>query len=158
MRNEHDFTVSVEWIGNRGSGTSGARDYGREVAVTADGKPAIDGAAARVFHGDATRWNPEELLIAALGECHLLSYLYAAMRAGVVVTAYSDAPTGTLEVDGDGAGRFREVVLRPVVTIAHGDPEIAAGLHAEAARLCFIRNSVSFPVRHEPTIRFQESV
>lgn len=153
MRNEHDFTISVEWTGNRGSGTSGPRDFGREVVVTADGKPAIDGAAARVFHGDASRWNPEELLIAALSECHLLSYLYAAMRAGVVVTGYADDASGTLEVDADGAGRFREVVLRPVVTIAHGDLEVAAALHAEAARLCFIRNSVSFPVRHEPQVR-----
>lgn len=150
MRNAHDFTVSVEWIGNRGRGTSDARAYGREVVITADGKPAIDGAAARVFHGDAGRWNPEELLIAALSECHLLSYLYAAMRSGIVVTAYSDAASGTLEVDPDGAGRFREVVLRPVVTIADGDPELAGTLHAEAARLCFIRNSVNFPVRHEP--------
>ena len=54
----------------------------------------------------------------------------------------------------DGGGRFRRVVLRPVVTIASGsDAERARALHHEAHRLCYIANSVNFPVEHEPEIR-----
>src|SRR4051812_15207454 len=101
---DHSFAVSVEWTGNRGSGTSGYRAYGRDNTLSADGKPPIDGSAARVFHGDASRWNPEETLIAALVECHLLSYLYVATQNGVVVESYSDAATGTLQTEGDGTG------------------------------------------------------
>ena len=33
MNQAHSFAVSVEWTGNRGLGTSGYRDYGREVVV-----------------------------------------------------------------------------------------------------------------------------
>ncbi|WP_395640836.1 OsmC family protein [Pseudolysinimonas sp.] len=153
MKADHRFLASLTWTGNRGAGTAEARTYGREHVVSVAGKPDIHGSAARVFHGDADRWNPEEMLIAALAQCHLLSYLYVAVRNGIVVEAYEDAAEGTLVTTPDGGGRFREVVLRPVVTISAGDPELAAALHAEANRLCFIASSVAFPVRHEPTVR-----
>jgi organic hydroperoxide reductase OsmC/OhrA len=152
MDADHLFLASVTWTGNRGTGTSAARAYGREHVVSVSGKPDIHGSAARVFHGDVDRWNPEEMLIAALAQCHLLSYLYVAVQNGIVVEAYEDAAEGVLVTTPDGGGRFREVVLRPVVTISAGDPARAAALHAEANRLCFIASSVNFPVRHEPTV------
>lgn len=146
----HRFGASLTWTGDRGRGTSGRRDFGRDHVVSADGKPDLYGSAARAFHGDAGRWNPEELLIAALAQCHLLSYLYVATKAGVVVTGYSDEATGELRVAPDGSGRFREVVLHPSVRFAVPPPDRAA-LHAEAHRLCFIANSVNFPVLVDPT-------
>jgi organic hydroperoxide reductase OsmC/OhrA len=152
VQNGHSFAVAAEWTGNRGTGTSGSRDYGRDTLLTAEGKPPIEGSAARAFHGDAARWNPEETLIAALVECHLLSYLYVAVQHGIVVEAYRDAATGILRTSGDGSGRFESVTLRPVVTISSGDPEVAQAIHAEANRLCFIAASVNFPVLHEPTV------
>jgi organic hydroperoxide reductase OsmC/OhrA len=152
MNSEHSFAVSVEWQGNRGSGTSGYRDFSRSVELRAEGKRAIQASAARLFHGDADRWNPEEQLIGALSECHLLSYLHVATQAGVIVESYTDAATGTLHTNPDGSGALVEVVLNPVVTISAGDPASALALHAEANRLCFIANSVNFPVRHVPQI------
>lgn len=156
MDADHLFLASLTWTGNRGTGTSATRAYGRDHVVSVAGKPDIRGSAARVFHGDVDRWNPEEMLIAALAQCHLLSYLYVAVQNGIVVESYEDAAEGTLVTTPDGGGRFREVVLRPVVTISAGDPELAASLHAEANRLCFIAASVAFPVRHEPTVRTAE--
>jgi organic hydroperoxide reductase OsmC/OhrA len=152
MNLDHSFAVSVEWLGNRGTGTSGYRDFSRAVELRAEGKHAILASAAKPFHGDADRWNPEEQLIGALAQCHLLSYLHAATQAGVVIESYTDAATGTLHTNSDGSGALVEVVLHPVVTISAGDPALAERLHAEANRLCFIANSVNFPVRHEPTI------
>jgi len=152
MNADHSFTVSVEWQGNRGTGTSGYRDFSRAVELRAEGKHAILASAARAFHGDADRWNPEEQLVAALSQCHLLSYLHVATRAGVVVESYTDAATGTLQTNPDGSGAIVEVVLQPVVTLSAGDPATALALHADANRLCFIANSVNFPVRHEPQI------
>ena len=149
---DHSFAVSVEWTGNRGTGTSGVRDFGRDNTLTTDGRPPLYGSAARAFHGDADRWNPEETLIAALVECHLLSYLYLATKHGIVVESYTDGATGTIATEGEG-GRFTEVTLRPVVTISSGDPELAHSLHDDAERICFIAQSVNFPVRHEPVIR-----
>lgn len=151
MQNGHSFAVSIEWTGNRGTGTSGFRAYGRDTLLTAEGKPPIEGSAARAFHGDAGRWNPEETLIAALVECHLLSYLYLAAKHGIVVETYTDDASGTIVTEGEG-GRFTEVVLRPRVAISSGDPGLAQTLHDEAERICFIAQSVNFPVLHEPTI------
>lgn len=153
MKDTHEYQVEVEWVGNRGTGTSGYRDYGRELLVRAEGKAALEASADPTFHGDRDRWNPEELLVTALAQCHLLSYLHMAVRAGVVVTAYEDYAVGTMKQEGLG-GRFTEVVLRPRVTVT--DPEMveaARAAHAEAYEACFIANSVNFPVRHEPTVQ-----
>ncbi|HEY4225239.1 MAG TPA: OsmC family protein [Pseudolysinimonas sp.] len=151
MNSEHSFAVSVEWQGNRGTGTSGYKDFSRAVELRSEGKQAILASAAKTFHGDTDRWNPEEELIGAIAQCHLLSYLHVATQAGVVVDSYTDAATGTLRTNPDGSGAVVEVVLRPVVTISAGDPRVAEQLHTDANRLCFIANSVNFPVRHEPT-------
>ncbi|MFT4029078.1 MAG: OsmC family protein [Protaetiibacter sp.] len=153
MDHHHHYAVSVEWTGNRGSGTSGYRNYSRALVARAEGKlHELAGSSDRAFHGDRERWNPEELLLAALSECHLLSYLHVAVRRGIVVVAYTDEATGEMRQTPDGGGCFTEAILRPVVTIAAGDPADALDAHREASALCFIAASVNFPVRHEPTI------
>jgi organic hydroperoxide reductase OsmC/OhrA len=146
VRRTHRYDLAVSWTGDRGTGTSGYRDYGREHVVTADGRPLL-------FYGDKTRWNPELELVAALSQCHLLSYLHVCAAAGVVVTAYEDAPYGVMAETADGGGHFTEVVLRPLVTVTAAEmTEAAVALHSEAGRKCFIASSVNFPVRHEPTV------
>lgn len=152
MKDLHEYRIDIEWVGNRGTGTSGYRAYGRELMIHAAHKAPLAGSADPTFHGDKDRWNPEELLVSALAQCHMLSYLHMAVRAGVVVTAYTDAASGTLRQEGIG-GAFTEVVLRPRVTVA--DPAMVAAAvaaHAPAREACFIANSMNFPVRHEPEI------
>lgn len=149
---EHRFALDLEWLGNRGAGTSDYRSYGREHVLRSAGKHEISGSADRAFRGDVDRWNPEELLIGALSQCHLLSYLHVAASHGLVVTAYTDAATGVMVQTDDGGGHFTSVTLRPVVTVSAGDPELAQRLHEEAAAKCFIASSVNFPVLHEPTV------
>ena len=152
MNHQHHYLVDVEWTGNRGSGTDGYRNYSRDHVIRMAGKPELAGSADPAFRGDAARHNPEDMLVAALSTCHMLSYLHMATVAGVVVTAYTDAAEGTMATEGD-AGRFIDVVLRPVVTInAASDPARAAAAHAPAHHACFIANSVNFPVRLEPRI------
>ncbi|MFT6972874.1 MAG: organic hydroperoxide reductase OsmC/OhrA [Pontimonas sp.] len=146
---EHFFAVSVTWTGNKGTGTSGYKDYDRSHFVSSEGKEAIAGSADKVFHGDQSRWNPEEMLIAALSQCHMLSFLHVASAAGITIQKYSDNATGTLVLFGDGGGRMSEVTLRPSIEISSGDRSLVPGLHHRASELCFIANSVSFPVRHE---------
>jgi organic hydroperoxide reductase OsmC/OhrA len=149
---DHHYALDLTWTGDRGTGTSGYRAYDRDVLVVADGKPALEGSADRPFRGDPSRWNPEELLLAALAQCHLLSYLHVAVMHGVVVTAYADSPVGTMRQEGIG-GRFTEVVLRPRVTVASPDMVgTATRIHHDASEACFIAASVSFPVRHEPVV------
>lgn len=151
---QHTYETRVVWTGNLGSGTDTYRSYRRTHEVTAPGVPdAVPGSSDPHFRGDADRWNPELLLLAALSQCHLLSYLHVCAVNGVVVTAYTDRAVGTMEETPDGGGHFTLAVLRPQVEVAA--PEMAAkarSLHAEAHRLCFIANSVNFPVAHEATV------
>lgn len=149
---EHHYRVTTEWTGNSGTGTTGYRDYTRDVTVRVEGKPELLGSADRPFRGDPGRWNPEDLLVAALSQCHLLSYLHACVTAGVVVTGYADAATGTMRQQGNG-GAFAEVVLRPRVQVANAEMvDAALSAHHDAHEWCFIANSVSFPVRVEPEV------
>jgi len=147
---EHNYSVSLRWSGNRGSGTSGYRDYGRDHLISAAGKPSIEGSSDRVFFGDPERWNPEELLVAALSQCHMLSFLHVAADAGVIVISYSDEATGTLVLNGEGGGAMSEVTLRPTIEVLAGHTADIDALHHRAQGLCFIANSVNFPVHHEP--------
>ncbi|MGQ7310349.1 OsmC family protein [Microbacterium arabinogalactanolyticum] len=150
---EHRYALTATWTGDRGSGTSGYRDYARDVTISIDGKPDLLASADRPFRGDPGRWNPEDMLIAALAECHLLSYLHACVTAGVVVTSYWDEATGLMREDGRGGGAFAEVVLHPKVTVADASMiEAAEQAHHQAHDWCFIANSVNFPVRHEATV------
>jgi organic hydroperoxide reductase OsmC/OhrA len=153
VRRTHRYDLAVSWTGNRGSGTSGYRDYGRAHVISADGRPDIEGSSDPVFRGDKTRWNPELELLAALSQCHMLSYLHVCAAAGVVVTAYDDAPYGLMAETDDGGGHFTQVILRPRVTVAAPEMSaVAVELHEEAGARCFIASSVNFPVRHEPTV------
>ncbi|MDX6313321.1 MAG: hypothetical protein QOF84_1912 [Streptomyces sp.] len=149
----HTYATTVTWTGNRGTGTSGYRAYDRAHEVTAGGVPPILGSSDPAFRGDPSRWNPEQLLLAALSQCHMLSYLHACAVAGVVVTSYTDQAQGSMTQTPDGGGHFTEVVLHPRVEVTSPGMADAAGkLHEEAHRTCFIANSVNFPVRHEPVV------
>jgi organic hydroperoxide reductase OsmC/OhrA len=153
MNLEHHYSTGLQWTGNRGTGTSDYRSYRRDHVVSAEGKHEIAGSSDRAFHGDTDRWNPEELLLAALSQCHLLSYLHVAASHGVVVTAYSDAAVGTMVQTDDGGGHYVSVTLHPVVTVASAEMvEQALALHHEASTKCFIAASVNFPVLHEPRV------
>ncbi|MBP2436232.1 OsmC family protein [Microbacterium amylolyticum] len=148
----HRYAVTTEWTGNHGSGTSGYREYARDVTVQVEGKPDILASADRPFRGDPARWNPEDFLMSALSECHLLSYLHACVTRSVVVTEYTDHAEGEMEISGNG-GRFRSVILRPQVRVAdEGMIEEAMAAHHDAHEWCFIANSVNFEIRVEPTI------
>ncbi|WP_235973061.1 OsmC family protein [Flavobacterium undicola] len=101
------------------------------------------------FHRDKTVHNPEDLLLASLSACHIMSYLHVCVKAGIVVTDYIDNATGIMTVKKDGSGRFIEVTLNPVVTITDESLLAKANqLYTEANQLCFIANSVNFPVKH----------
>ena len=152
-QHEHTYAVQVTWTGNLGQGTSSYRASARAHEITAAGKPVIAGSADPAFRGDRTRYNPEDLLVASLAACHMLWYLHLAADAGVVVMAYEDQARGVMAETPNGGGHFTSVVLLPTVTIQPGaDPALAANLHARAHELCFIANSVNFPVTCEPVI------
>jgi organic hydroperoxide reductase OsmC/OhrA len=154
MPGRHRYTTTTVWTGDRGAGTADYRAYDRTLETRAPGRPTLLGSSDKPFRGTADRWNPELLLLAALSECHLLSYLHCCATGGVVVVAYEDEAEGEMVEDGQGGGRFSSVVLRPVVTVAEAQmADAAQELHGLASQRCFIAASMNFPVEHEPQVR-----
>lgn len=148
---EHHYELTVQWTGNSGAGTTSYRGYSRDHDILIPGLPVLKGSADPTFHGDRERYNPEQLLLAALAQCHMLSFLHVAVKHGVVVTDYRDEASGLLKLNRDGSGQFERVTLRPQVTVADAaQVELAGRLHHEANQVCFIARSVNFPVEHEP--------
>jgi organic hydroperoxide reductase OsmC/OhrA len=116
------------------------------------GRPALEVSGAPQYRGDGSKLNPEELLVASLASCQLLTYLALAPRAGITVLGYEDAPVGTLAMV-DKKMRMAEILLRPRITIAAGgDVDAARALVARAHEQCFIGNSLSCAVRLAPEI------
>lgn len=154
MAKRHRYEVTVRWTGDKGSGTSGYAQYGRDHEIAAGSKPSIPGSSDPSFRGDPGRWNPEELLVASLSACHKLWYLHLCSTAGIVVTAYEDGAEGEMVEESGGGGRFVRVTLHPRIEIREqDDAELADRLHHEAHSKCFIANSVSFPVECQPQFR-----
>ena len=154
MAKHHRYESTVRWTGNKGTGTSAYRAYSRDHEIVSSGKPAILASSDPAFNGDATRYNPEVLLVAALSTCHMLWYLHLCAVNKVVVLDYEDRASGTMEETEDGGGRFLEVTLRPEITVtAESGLETAKRLHHDAHEKCFVANSVNFPVGCEPVIR-----
>ena len=150
----HPYEARLTWTGNTGSGTTAYHAYERSYELRFAGKAeALRGSSDPRFRGDPARYNPEEMLLGSLAACHMLWYLHLCAEAGVVVITYEDTPTGRMRIEADGGGRFEEVLLRPVVTLAAGSPTAPAEtLHGAANARCFIANSCNFPVRHIATV------
>lgn len=150
---DHRYAIQIEWTGNVGEGTTTYNGYRRNHIITSSAKPEIQGSSDPSFRGDRTRYNPEELLVASLSSCHMLSYLHLCSVNGVVVVGYKDEASGLMAEDNNGSGKFVEVRLEPRVTIsASSDRAKALALHSEAHHVCFIANSVNFPVEVTPDV------
>ena len=159
MNKKHQYSLAVKWTGNKGNGTSSYTSYERSHSVISENKPDILCSSDPVFHGDMTKYNPEEFLVAALSSCHMLSYLHLCAVNGIVVVDYTDNPVGIMEESPDGSGRFTNVTLHPVVKVSDQSMiEKANALHERANELCFIANSCNFKVYHEPVCRAVEKI
>ncbi|WP_439696033.1 OsmC family protein [Mucilaginibacter sp. AW1-7] len=151
---DHHYKTTITWTGNTGAGTKDYRSYERGHTISIDGKQDISGSSDPSFRGDKSRYSPEDLLLASVAACHMLWYLHLCSVAGVVVTAYEDRAEGTMVETSDGGGYFTEVILKPVITLKEAAMQTRADeLHHEANKLCFIANSVKFPVLHHAEYR-----
>lgn len=126
--------------------------YSREHTVTFDAPITLAGSASpHVVPGpwsSEAAVDPEELLVAAIAVCHMLSFLQAARDEKIVVTAYADAAEGTMEKNAEGRWWVSRVVLKPRIEFAEDAPsaETLAALHHAAHEMCFIANSVKTEV------------
>jgi organic hydroperoxide reductase OsmC/OhrA len=95
--------------------------------------------------------DPEEMLVASLAQCHMLTFLHVAREAGFVVTRYADDAEGVMEKNAEGRLAVTHVTLRPQIAYEGRGPTAAERdrLHHEAHERCFIANSVKAQVTVE---------
>jgi organic hydroperoxide reductase OsmC/OhrA len=153
MPKAHSYAATITWTGNRGTGTSDCRAYDRDHVISVEGKPEIPGSSDPAFRGNKSRYNPEDALVASASACHMLWYLHLCADNKIVVEKYIDHAQGSMVENEDGSGQFKEIILRPIVTIQKPEMrEKALSLHHQANKMCFIARSVNFPIHHEPEI------
>lgn len=151
----HTYATALTWHGSTGEGY---RAYSRDHHVTAaPAQQTIGLSADPSFRGDATRLNPEQLVVAAASSCQLLSFLAVAARAGLDVVSYDDDATAVMDLAADPP-RLTSIDLHPVVTIASSDVDRATALLAEAHQQCYIANSLLTPVHLHPTVTVAPAV
>ena len=148
---EHHYSLHTVWKGNKGEGTKNIRTYDRSHTVSIQGKPHLHLTTDNPAIGDKSKLNPEDLLVASISSCHMLSYLYVCALEGIVITEYSDHATGTMTENENNGGSFKEVILNPVFKVADKSMvQRAIELHHRAHEICFIANSVNFEVICKP--------
>ncbi len=140
----HDFEIRLRWRRTDPADREIGGAYSHEAIVTSDKHAALVASAAGGFGGDERLWNPEELLMAAIAQCHMLSFLYAAHEAGIDILDYVDETHGVMSFQG-GSGAMTSVTLRPTVT-THASAADIDRLHDEAKGMCVLRASVNFPI------------
>jgi len=148
MAQEHRFACRTVWRGSMDEPID-PKAWKRDYAVEMAGKPDIAGSTSAAFFGDESRHNPEDLLIAALSSCHMLSFLSASARARLRILAYEDRAEAVLSLV-ERNFRFTGATLRPRIVLARQeDVPKAREMNELARKLCFVANAVNFPVRDE---------
>lgn len=157
MEKTHNYSLTIKWTGNKGTGTSNYTAYGRSHTIAAVNKPDLLCSSEPVFRGDKSKYNPEELFVASISSCHMLWFLHLCADAGIVVLNYTDNPVGIMTESSGGSGHFTKVTLRPSVTVANKSMINRANkLHERANELCYIANSCNFKIHHEPVCNAAE--
>jgi organic hydroperoxide reductase OsmC/OhrA len=144
------YTAGVSWALQEGEDFSAGR-YSRGHTLSFDGVAAVPASASAHVVG---KWaveaavDPEEMLVAALSSCHMLSFLHVARLAGFTATVYHDQAEGFMEGIGAGKQAVTKVFVRPRIEWAGAVPtaEELARMHHEAHETCFIANSVKAEV------------
>jgi organic hydroperoxide reductase OsmC/OhrA len=135
--------------------TSAVWNEGRSGSLQSDGKPAIHFSSPPEFKGDEGVWTPEDLFVAAVETCHMVTFLSFAARSHLHVISYQSHTNGVLEcVDGDY--RFTRIVIFPTVTVSKSiDEEQVKTILQDSHKHCLIVNSIASIVEVNPTIILQ---
>ncbi len=144
------YTADVHWALQPGEDFPHGR-YSRGHTLHFDGGVTVPASASPRVVG---KWaveaavDPEEMLVGALSNCHMLSFLHVARLAGFTVTSYRDRAVGTMAEIAPGRHAVTAVMLHPQIEWSGGapDPAALAHMHHQAHEACYIANSVKTKV------------
>ncbi len=87
MEKTHRYDLHLDWTGAGDGAALNYDTYSRQFRIEIAGKPPLIGSSDPAFLGNSSLYNPEDLLLAALSACHLLSYLALCARARLPIIA-----------------------------------------------------------------------
>ena len=133
-------------------------DTARRGRTSAPGKPDIEIGSPPEFKGEAGVWAPEEMLVAALNACMMLTFVSFAQSKRLEFVAYESAAEGLLE-NVEGKYRIVEVSVQPTLVLrSEADIAAARTIMAEVKENCFISNSITADVKLDPQFRMASDV
>jgi organic hydroperoxide reductase OsmC/OhrA len=150
----HRYHATCHWAGDTAVGYEG---YDR--AHTSSAPPAsieLMLSADPAFRGSAEKINPEQLVVAAVSSCQLLSFLAIAARARIQVLEYDDRAEAEMPEE-EQPMRLTRLTLKPRIVVGPGVTEERVLRLAELAHEeCYIANSLNSEVSLEPTVKVRE--
>ncbi len=130
------------------------KDYNREHQLRFAGGHTMRASSAVEYLGKMEHPNPEEMMVAAMSSCHMLTFLAVASKRSFIVERYEDHAVGYLEKNANGKLAVTRAILRPKVTFRDNSPdaEQLARMHETSHKECFIANSVSTVITVESQV------
>ena len=114
-----------------------------EVSLDSDGLPQLRSLPPPEWGGPGGYWSPETLLLAALGDCTMLTFRAIAKASRFAWHELSAEVDGKLDRI-DGNSRFTEIAIRVRLVVPPGsDPTRARHLLDKAEKGCPVSNSLT---------------
>jgi organic hydroperoxide reductase OsmC/OhrA len=125
----------------------------KDCTVCAPGKPEIQLSSPPEFKGRAGVWTPEDMFVASINVCTLMTFLAYARHKNLGLAGYESSAEGVLEYS-NGKYRFTEVTIHPHVTVkSQEEVELAQVILRDAHENCLISNSIVAQVKLSPDFR-----
>ena len=113
-----------------------------DIDLTADRLPRLRSASPAEFDGPGDRWSPETLLVAAVGDCFILTFRAIARASKLPWTSLRCHVTGTLDRI-DRVTQFTNFDIRARLEVPAGvDPGLARRLLDKADGACLVARSL----------------
>jgi organic hydroperoxide reductase OsmC/OhrA len=150
-----EHLATIRW--RRGDDAFAGGKFSRVHTWSFDGGISVEASASPsvvpALYNSQTAVDPEEAFVASVASCHMLTFLYYAMKAGFIVDSYEDNAVGTMTKGENGVPWVSTVTLHPRIVFSSDKRPTAddeSQLHHQAHDKCFIANSVKSDIQVQP--------
>ena len=140
------YENEVEWKGERAGKLAGA------------GLPEVSIGAPPEFNGHEGNWSPEQLLVASVNTCYVLTLVAIAENSKIQLVNLTSSAKGKLEKVPGAGYQITEILIKPRIVVASAkDVERVSRIVDKAKQNCFISNSIKGSVTVEAEIFHQQT-
>lgn len=132
---------------------SASSDAEGSVCLASGELPVLRSAPPKQFDGPGDQWSPEELFLAAVGDCFVLTFR-AIARASSLSWKHLDASVEGLLERVERTTRFTQITVHAELTLndSVSDGDKAHRMLEKAERTCLVANSLAVPVELEARV------